>query len=237
MHICHAQALAACPRLPAELKQTLLNPQRSKAAEALPSLQSCVIPRALREALASRYNAPQQNAVAACLGGPNRVTLVQGPPGTGKTACIVAMVSALLLQNASEASLCSSATPGSSISARRVLVCAQSNAAIDELCARLQDQVCEPLEFHGLRGCTLVPPTVRIRAESPLFFRIQHPLYVRVGRPSRPRRERAYAVKFPCVASGISGSIEGRELHRHCSGRAIGERTRKCARLAYWRGC
>lgn len=108
-----------------------------------PSLQSCVLPRQLREALASRYNASQQNAIAGCLGGVNKFVLVQGPPGTGKTACIVAMVSALLLENASDASSHSPALGSSSSSSshRRILVCAQSNAAVDELVARLRENV------------------------------------------------------------------------------------------------
>ncbi|KAG0576671.1 hypothetical protein KC19_5G098200 [Ceratodon purpureus] len=47
--------------------------------------------------------------------------LVQGPPGTGKTSTIVGMVSALLIEE-----------PGI-----RILVCAPSNAALDEVAARL----------------------------------------------------------------------------------------------------
>lgn len=72
-----AQALAACPQLAANLRSDLLTPSGSKAAEAPPSLQSCAIPRPLREALASCFNALQQNAVAACLAGLNQFTLVQ----------------------------------------------------------------------------------------------------------------------------------------------------------------
>jgi len=70
----------------------------------------------------------------------------QGPPGTGKTAVIVALVSALHAQRRA-------APPGAAADAgagaagptqrpaaaagARVLVCAQSNAAVDELVVRL----------------------------------------------------------------------------------------------------
>lgn len=67
---------------------------------------------------------------------------VQGPPGTGKTACIVAMVSALLLESGSDGASLHSSTAGSSASHRRVLLCAQSNAACDEMVFRLSQQVC-----------------------------------------------------------------------------------------------
>ena len=81
---------------------------------------------------------------------------VQGPPGTGKTSAIIGMVSALLARNgevavqqpeqpASKPRAVSWEGDGkkgspdrdSSVPAARVLVCAQSNAAIDELIARL----------------------------------------------------------------------------------------------------
>ena len=81
---------------------------------------------------------------------------VQGPPGTGKTSAIIGMVSALLARNA-EVAVQQQEQPASkpravsregdgnrgspdrdsSEPAARVLVCAQSNAAIDELIARL----------------------------------------------------------------------------------------------------
>ena len=80
----------------------------------------------------------------------------QGPPGTGKTSAIIGMVSALLARNAEVAAQRQeqpaskpravswegdgnkgSPDRDSSVPAARVLVCAQSNAAIDELIARL----------------------------------------------------------------------------------------------------
>ena len=81
---------------------------------------------------------------------------LQGPPGTGKTSAIIGMVSALLARNAEVAVQQQEQHAGkphavswegggqggspdrdSSVPMARVLVCAQSNAAIDELIARL----------------------------------------------------------------------------------------------------
>lgn len=74
---CIAQALVTSSQLAADLRQSLLNPERSKKAGTAASLNSCALPRSLQEALVKKYNAPQQCAVAACLTGPNRFTLVQ----------------------------------------------------------------------------------------------------------------------------------------------------------------
>lgn len=66
--------------------------------------------------------------------------LGQGPPGTGKTSAIVALVSALCAKRRAAAAaagageLADGAPAGS---AAHVLVCAQSNAAVDELVVRL----------------------------------------------------------------------------------------------------
>ena len=81
-----------------------------------------------------RLNAPQRAAVLAAANARSpagaSVVLVQGPPGTGKTHTIAAAVDALLRPSAA-------ATTTQSTPRRRVLVCAQSNSAVDELVARL----------------------------------------------------------------------------------------------------
>ena len=77
-------------------------------------------------------------------------TLVQGPPGTGKTKTIVAMVGALLTGHISTKS--AAAVPVSrphdlgsqsnrSPPMKKLLVCAPSNAAVDELVLRLKEGV------------------------------------------------------------------------------------------------
>ena len=65
---------------------------------------------------------------------------MQGPPGTGKTSTIVAIVSALLGIAPAQQQPVGSASPGAA-GGRRVLVCAQSNAAVDELALRLSNGV------------------------------------------------------------------------------------------------
>ncbi len=66
---------------------------------------------------------------------------VQGPPGTGKTSTIVALASAFLSLPPEDGPAAPSKAPkGSkdkSSAPRRILVCAQSNAAVDELTQRL----------------------------------------------------------------------------------------------------
>ncbi|KAI1392297.1 SEN1 N terminal-domain-containing protein [Hypoxylon trugodes] len=74
-------------------------------------------------------------------------TLVQGPPGTGKTKTIVAMVGALLTGSFSITAGTAIKRPGgvgttgSKTNAKKLLVCAPSNAAVDELVLRLKDGV------------------------------------------------------------------------------------------------
>ncbi|KAI1454093.1 SEN1 N terminal-domain-containing protein [Annulohypoxylon moriforme] len=74
-------------------------------------------------------------------------TLVQGPPGTGKTKTIVAMVGALLTGSFSTNAGTAIKRPtgsGSTASkgpSKKLLVCAPSNAAVDELVLRLKDGV------------------------------------------------------------------------------------------------
>ncbi|KAI0169773.1 SEN1 N terminal-domain-containing protein [Hypoxylon sp. FL1284] len=75
-------------------------------------------------------------------------TLVQGPPGTGKTKTIVAMVGALLTGNFSTTTGVPIKRPGAPSSttaskspSKKLLVCAPSNAAVDELVLRLKDGV------------------------------------------------------------------------------------------------
>ena len=82
---------------------------------------------------------------------------LQGPPGTGKTHTIVAIASAVLFGKAGGAADAARAAPSNGATARtasnrhgkvppppqhcRLLVCAQSNAAVDELVSRLAQQV------------------------------------------------------------------------------------------------
>ena len=68
------------------------------------------------------YNEPQKNAIFKADSMKNNdILLIQGPPGTGKTHTILGLIS-LLLKNDMKS---------------KILVCAPSNAAIDEISARL----------------------------------------------------------------------------------------------------
>ena len=86
----------------------------------------------------------------------------QGPPGTGKTSAIVTLVSALCAKRRAAVAAADAgglATGEAAGSAVRVLVCAQSNAAVDELVTRLaahstpdgQQTRCGLHAFLGLR--------------------------------------------------------------------------------------
>lgn len=91
------------------------------------------------------------------------ISLIQGPPGTGKTSTIVALLSALLISGSSRSKM---RKAGISIDGHRmivklppirILVCAPSNTAVDEIMARV---VNEGLFLPGgIRAC---PRVVRV---------------------------------------------------------------------------
>ncbi|KAF6844538.1 helicase sen1 [Colletotrichum musicola] len=73
-------------------------------------------------------------------------TLIQGPPGTGKTKTIVAMVGSLLTGNIQPPGTAikpkiPTAQAGQNPMPKKLLVCAPSNAAVDELVLRLKQGV------------------------------------------------------------------------------------------------
>ena len=73
----------------------------------------------------SLFNEPQKNAIYhANYMKKNEILLIQGPPGTGKTHTILGLISMLLKNDQNS----------------KILVCAPSNAAIDEISARLAVQ-------------------------------------------------------------------------------------------------
>ncbi|OAX84141.1 hypothetical protein ACJ72_01486 [Emergomyces africanus] len=93
-----------------------------------------------------KVNPAQAKAVRSAMDN-DAFTLIQGPPGSGKTKTIVALVGAILTPVLSEQKI---ARPGSSAefktatratTSKKLLVCAPSNAAVDELVMRFKEGV------------------------------------------------------------------------------------------------
>jgi len=83
------------------------------------------IPPNFFQFLQANFNDSQVRAIEEACNIHSGVTLIQGPPGTGKTHTILGIISAFLLST------------GYAANRPRVLVCAPSNAAIDELARRV----------------------------------------------------------------------------------------------------
>ena len=82
------------------------------------------------------FNEPQKNAIyKANYMKNNDILLIQGPPGTGKTHTIIGLIS-LLLKNDSK---------------NKILICAPSNAAVDEICARLANKGIFNSKFENIK--------------------------------------------------------------------------------------
>ncbi|CAK7894491.1 helicase Sen1p [[Candida] anglica] len=101
----------------------------------------------------------------AVLGSYNRegFSLIQGPPGTGKTKTILGIVGYYLSMKQKEGVITfeedssrEGTPPKDSLNAPKVLVCAPSNAAVDELCLRLRNGV------KNLQGEEITPRVVRL---------------------------------------------------------------------------
>ncbi|KAF1993343.1 tRNA-splicing endonuclease-like protein [Amniculicola lignicola CBS 123094] len=95
--------------------------------------------------LISTYNVnkAQAKAVKSAIDN-DAFTLIQGPPGTGKTKTIVAIVGAILsdsLRNQGTAITIHGQPPRQDSAPKKLLVCAPSNAAVDELVMRFKDGV------------------------------------------------------------------------------------------------
>ncbi|GBG87750.1 hypothetical protein CBR_g45904 [Chara braunii] len=154
------QALSSIENLP--FLDVILRPCPEHGQTVARELCLGALPQPLRERLEREYNESQLSAIAASIGPKpgateqgHHLALIQGPPGTGKTRTILAIVSALLAlwahnlearRNTSQNGCVGRGSDeGEPIklghwrrSGRgRVLVCAQSNAAVDELVARI----------------------------------------------------------------------------------------------------
>jgi predicted DNA helicase len=114
------------------------------------SLQDACPPKG-NLAVVSRHtlNEDQYSAISKCLEPGSFFALIQGPPGTGKTSTLLGLIASLL------------AGPSGHVqTGARVLICAPSNAAVDELAGRCY----QGLWLHG-RTERYRPSVVRIGAK------------------------------------------------------------------------
>jgi len=103
-----------------------------------------------------RLNEPQAIAVLSSLR-TNGFGLIQGPPGTGKSSTVCSLVSAAL---ANHSRTTEKAAP------LQILICAPSNAAIDEIVHRLKDG-----QYSGKQGAAL--KVVRVGADQAISISVR----------------------------------------------------------------
>ncbi|GAN07711.1 hypothetical protein MAM1_0172d07213 [Mucor ambiguus] len=111
-----------------DLAQDIINPKAiPKPKLSSSSIQNCC----------TRYdvNEPQAVAIVSAMQKKRGFSLIQGPPGTGKTKTILALIVSLLDQRRRATSEDMSCSGG------KLLVCAPSNAAVDEIAKRLKEGV------------------------------------------------------------------------------------------------
>ena len=133
-----------------------------------PAVDTAAVLRPYPAALTEPFNISQREAMATALDASDGITLIQGPPGSGKTKTIVGLINLLLVQGVSSSSTTQRPSSASSSTLRavagapsaRILICAPSNAAIDEIVARLL----HPDALHDARGGPLKPRIVRVGA-------------------------------------------------------------------------
>lgn len=116
-------------------------------------------------------NEPQAKAIDAALNNTG-FTLIQGPPGTGKTKTILGMVGAFL--SASKVHGVAISIPGQrqavkkdDVKKRKILLCAPSNAAVDEIVLRLKNGILTS------KGEKYVPKIVRMGMSDAININVQ----------------------------------------------------------------
>ncbi|GAA5972915.1 hypothetical protein JCM11641_004002 [Rhodosporidiobolus odoratus] len=119
--------------------------------------------RTIQQAMSAyRVNEPQAMAIHGALRSQG-FSLIQGPPGTGKTSTIVGLVGAFVDSRpriAVPIAAGKQPDPSCTPPVAKVLLCAPSNAAVDEVAKRLKEGV------RLLDGSLYVPKVVRIGADS-----------------------------------------------------------------------
>mmetsp|Transcript_9819 Transcript_9819/g.28099 ORF Transcript_9819/g.28099 Transcript_9819/m.28099 type:complete len:1016 (-) Transcript_9819:311-3358(-) len=160
-------ALSSVHSIEWRLRALLLDPCKHAPAKPASTFEQLPLPLSFKARMARDFNESQLQAIAATASNRDQVTLVQGPPGTGKTAAIVGFISSILhLRKGSDTTAEANVVRNGRRSdtntsnsrpdeeeihwedqvavmesgehrSSRILVCAQSNAAIDELLMRL----------------------------------------------------------------------------------------------------
>ncbi|RCI05707.1 hypothetical protein CU098_012281, partial [Rhizopus stolonifer] len=113
-----------------------------------PSPQTTISSATIRQ-YCERYdvNEPQSIAIISAIQKKRGFSLIQGPPGTGKTKTILSLIVSLLDQRANTTS------SNQPYGAGKLLVCAPSNAAVDEIAKRLKEGV---MTSNGMRAPNIV---------------------------------------------------------------------------------
>ncbi|KIJ54640.1 hypothetical protein M422DRAFT_220966 [Sphaerobolus stellatus SS14] len=124
----------------------------------IPKFAPSQIERAMKT---HQVNEPQAAAILGSMQ-TEGFSLIQGPPGTGKTWTICGIVGSFLSSRPRPATIIQTGRPTNAAAKQpslKILVCAPSNAAIDEVAKRLRDGV------RTSDGKIVVPNVVRVGAE------------------------------------------------------------------------
>ncbi|TDL22217.1 hypothetical protein BD410DRAFT_898486 [Rickenella mellea] len=145
-----------------DLSEQIIKPRLSS----VPPFETSEVKRAMSS---FQVNEPQAKAILASMK-TDGFSLIQGPPGTGKTWTICGLVGAFLSYRRKAATVITAGrtSDGSERQPpRKVLVCAPSNAAIDELAKRLVEGV------RDSNGVRIVPKVVRIGADTSMNISVR----------------------------------------------------------------
>lgn len=137
-----------------DLVDEILQPSR----HGKPDIDDVLVDRAMK---AYRVNRPQASAIIGAMSTLG-FTLIQGPPGTGKTKTILGLVGAVISNRGKRAT----GTNLGSSGGEKMLVCAPSNAAVDEIAKRLKEGV------YDSEGRKFTPKVVRVGAESAVHISV-----------------------------------------------------------------
>lgn len=105
-------------------------------------------------------NFPQAAAVNRSVSQNSGFILIQGPPGTGKTKTILGIAGAHLSARGTAISFPGQSNNRQQFNRKKILVCAPSNAAVDEICRRVTQGILNP------KGVMYSPNVLRIGNES-----------------------------------------------------------------------